>query len=91
MMDILSPLFLCYPETDALRVPGVACHTGRATIKERPLNTEEAFYEHTQMMHDGIGVAIDQIMTADLDYPIMGIVLETFWGGTAAAGSWNRT
>ena len=34
------------PETDALRVPGVTCHTGRVTIKERPLNTEEAFYEH---------------------------------------------
>ena len=23
------------PETDALRVPGVTCHTGRVTIKER--------------------------------------------------------
>jgi maleate isomerase len=74
------------PETDALRVPGVTCHTGRVTIKERPLNTEEAFYEHMQMMRDGIGVAIDQIMTASLDHLIMGIALETFWGGIAAAG-----
>jgi maleate isomerase len=74
------------PETDALRVSGVTCHTGRVTIKERPLNTEEAFYEHMQMMRDGIGAAIDQIMTAGLDHLIMGIALETFWGGTAAAG-----
>jgi maleate isomerase len=73
------------PETDALRVPGVTCHTGRVTIKERPLNTEEAFYEHMHMMRDGIGVAIDQIMTAGLDHIIMGIALETFWGGAAAA------
>ena len=73
------------PETDMLRVPGVTCHTGRVTIKERPLNTEEAFYEHMQMMRDGLGTAIDQIMTAGLDHLIMGIALETFWGGVAAA------
>jgi maleate isomerase len=73
------------PETDALRVPGVTCHTGRVTIKERPLNTEEAFYEHMQMMRDGMGTAIDQIITAGLDHLIMGIALESFWGGVAAA------
>ncbi|HKD25546.1 MAG TPA: Asp/Glu racemase [Xanthobacteraceae bacterium] len=63
----------------------MTCHTGRVTIKERPLNTEEAFYEHMQMMRDGIGAAIDQIVTAGLDHLILGIALETFWGGTAAA------
>jgi maleate isomerase len=73
------------PETDAVRVAGVTCHTGRVTIKERPLNTEEAFYEHMQMMRDGLGTAIDQIMTAGLDHLIMGIALETFWGGVAQA------
>lgn len=73
------------PETDAMRVPGVTCHTGRVTIIERPLNTEAAFNEHMQMMRDGMGTAIDQIMTAGLDHLIMGIALETFWGGVAAA------
>lgn len=73
------------PETDMLRVPGVTCHTGRVTIKERPLDTEEAFYEHMQMMRDGMGTAIDQIMTGGLDHLIMGIALESFWGGVAAA------
>ena len=73
------------PETDMLKVPGVTCHTGRVTIKERPLNTEEAFFEHMQMMRDGLGTAIDQIMTAGLDHLIMGIALETFWGGIAQA------
>jgi maleate isomerase len=73
------------PETDAIRVPGVTCHTGRVTIKERPLNTEEAFNEHMQMMRDGMGAAIDQIMTAGLDHLVMGIALETFWGGAAVA------
>src|SRR5262249_29501116 len=73
------------PETDALQVPGITCHTGRVTIKERPLNTEEAFFEHMQMMRDGLGTAIDQIMTANLDHLIMGIALESFWGGVAQA------
>src|ERR1700730_2913133 len=73
------------PETDMLRVAGVTCHTGRVTIKERPLNTEEAFQEHMQMMRDGMGTAIDQIMTGGLDHLIMGIALESFWGGVAAA------
>jgi maleate isomerase len=73
------------PETEMVRVPGVTCHTGRVTIKERPLNTEEALYEHMQMMRDGLGGAIDQIMTAGLDHLIMGIALETFWGGVAQA------
>ena len=73
------------PETEMLKVPGVTCHTGRVTIKERPLNTEEAFYEHMQMMRDGLGTAIDQIITAGLDHLIMGVALETFWGGVAQA------
>jgi maleate isomerase len=38
-----------------------------------------------QMMRDGMGTAIDQIMTAGLDHLIMGIALESFWGGVAAA------
>lgn len=73
------------PECEMLRPRGVTNHTSRSTIKERPLNTEQAFYEHMQMMREGIGTAIDQIMTADPDHLIVGIALETFWGGAAAA------
>ena len=73
------------PECEALRPRGVTNHTARSTIKERPLNTEQAFFEHMADMRDGITIAIDQIMTAGLDHLIMGIALETFWGGVAAA------
>jgi maleate isomerase len=71
------------PECDMLRPRGVTNHTARSTIKERPLNTEQAFMEHMQAMRDGTGTAIDQIMTAGVDHLIMGIALETFWGGVA--------
>ena len=73
------------PECEALRPRGVTNHTARSTIKERPLNTEQAFLEHMADMREGIATAIDQIMTAGLDHLIVGISLETFWGGVAAA------
>jgi maleate isomerase len=73
------------PECEMLRPRGITNHTGRSTIKERPLNSEAAFFEHMEMMREGMVVAIDQIMTAGLDHLIIGIALETFWGGVAAA------
>jgi maleate isomerase len=73
------------PECEPLRPPGVTNHIARSTIKERPLNTEQAFTEHMQMMREGTGAAIEQIMTCGPDHLIMGIALETFWGGVAAA------
>ncbi|MGB7035101.1 MAG: Asp/Glu racemase [Xanthobacteraceae bacterium] len=73
------------PECEALRPRGVTNHTARSTIKERPLNTEQAFFEHMAAMREGTVAAIEQIMTAGLDHLIMGVALETFWGGVAAA------
>jgi len=70
-----------------LRPPGITNHIARSTIKERPLDTEQAFFEHMRDMRDGIGAAIDQIMTAGPDHLIIGIALETFWGGVPAADS----
>ena len=37
-------------------------YVGRVTMKKRPRNTEEALYEHMQMMRDRMGAAIDQII-----------------------------
>ncbi len=73
------------PEMDALRPPGVTYHVARVTIRERPLNTEEAFLEHMQMMRDGLGGAIDQVMTTGASHLAMGVALEAFWGGLDAS------
>ncbi len=73
------------PECEVLRPRGVTNHVARSTIKERPLNTEQAFFEHMHDMREGIASAIDQITTAGPDHIILGIALETFWGGVAAA------
>jgi len=73
------------PELDALRPRGVTYHVARVSIRERPLTSEQAFFEHVQAMRDGLGAAIEQVMTAAPEHLIMGVALEAFWGGVAAS------
>jgi len=71
------------PEVDALRPRGVTFHLARVSIRERPLTSEQAFLEHVQAMRDGLGAAIEQVMTCGPGHLIMGVALEAFWGGVA--------
>lgn len=41
--------------------------------------------EHVQAMRDGMRAGIDQVMTCQPTHVIMGVALEAFWGGAAAA------
>jgi maleate isomerase len=75
----------CQPESEMLRPRGVTNHVGRISIKERPLTSEQAFMEHVQAMRDGMRTAIDQVITCQPTHVIMGVALEAFWGGAAAA------
>jgi maleate isomerase len=75
----------CQPECEMLRPRGVTNHTGRISIKERPLNSPQAFLEHVQAMRDGMRAGIDQVMTCQPTHVIMGVALEAFWGGVKAA------
>lgn len=73
------------PEVDEIRPRGVTFHVARVSIKERPLTSEQAFLEHVQAMRDGLGAAIEQVMTCAPEHLVMGIALEAFWGGVAAS------
>jgi maleate isomerase len=75
------------PESEMLRPSGVTNHIARISIVERSLATEQAFMEHVAAMRDGIRSAIDQVMTCQPDHLIMGVALEAFWGGVAAANA----
>jgi maleate isomerase len=75
----------CQPESEMLRPRGVTNHTGRISIKERPLNSPQAFLEHVQAMREGMRAGIDQLMTCQPTHVIMGVALEAFWGGVKAA------
>lgn len=80
----------CQPESERLRPRGVTNHIGRISIKERPLTTEQAFLEHVAAMRDGMREAIDQVVTCQPTHVIMGVALEAFWGGVAAADALQR-
>jgi maleate isomerase len=80
----------CQPESEILRPPGVTNQTGRISIKERPLTSDQAFLEHVQAMRDGMRTAVDQVITCQPTHVIMGVALEAFWGGVAAADELQR-
>ena len=80
----------CQPESERLRPTGVTNHVARISIRERPLTSEQAFLEHVQAMRDGMRSAIDQVMTCQPTHVIMGVALEAFWGGIAAADDLQR-
>ncbi|MEZ5458344.1 MAG: hypothetical protein R3E65_03110 [Steroidobacteraceae bacterium] len=75
----------CQPESERLRPRGVTNHIARISIRERPLTTEQAFLEHVEAMRNGMRTAIDQVATCQPTHVIMGVALEAFWGGVAAA------
>jgi maleate isomerase len=75
----------CQPESERLRPPGVTNHIARISIRERPLTSEQAFLEHVEAMRNGMRTAIDQVVTCQPTHVIMGVALEAFWGGVAAA------
>ena len=75
----------CQPESERLRPRGVTNHIARISIRERPLTTEQAFLEHVEAMRNGMRTAVDQVVTCQPTHVIMGVALEAFWGGVAAA------
>ena len=76
------------PESDALRPRGVTNHVARLTIEQKPIQaSEHGFLAHVQAMRDGIGPAIDQVMTCGPDHVIMGVAIEAFTGGVAPAAA----
>ena len=79
------------PECEALCPRGVTNHVARLTIKERPiLASEQGFLAHVEAMREGIGPAIDQVMTLAPDAVIMGVAIEAFTGGVAGADALQK-
>jgi maleate isomerase len=74
------------PECEPLRPRGVTNHVARLTLKQRPIEaSEQGFLAHVQEMREGIGPAIDQVMTCAPDHVIMGVAIEAFNGGVQGA------
>lgn len=79
------------PESDALCPRGVTNHLARLTLENRPIQaSDQGFLAHVQAMRDGIGPAIDQVMTCSPDHVIMAVAIEAFTGGVAGADALQK-
>jgi maleate isomerase len=64
---------------------GVSHHVARILVAERPLTSDQAFFDHMAMMRSGVVDALDLVATCKPTHMIMAVALEAFWGGLAAA------
>ncbi|WP_445638230.1 Arylmalonate decarboxylase [Nostoc sp. DSM 114161] len=69
------------PDFHAMAVPGVTSHMSRIHIRDQDLSSDEKMLRILKEIDNEIFFAVDRIMTAAIDYLIMGMSAETFWGG----------
>ena len=71
------------PELDAMRPPGVTNHVSRIRIPNMALANDEDFARLVEHIAAGQIEAVDSAMTCEPDRIVLGISVETFWGGYA--------
>lgn len=73
------------PEFDAMRPDGVTNHVSRIRIPNNPLRNDADF----RVLVDNIAAAqleaVDSALSLEPDHIVLGISVETFWGGLAAS------
>ena len=71
------------PEFDRMRPPGVTNHISRIRIPNMALESDEDFARLVDHIAAGQIEAVDSAMTCEPDRIVLGISVETFWGGLA--------
>src|SRR5262245_60919245 len=69
------------PEFDAMRPRGVTNHFGRILIPNDPIHSDHDFNVLMDNIRKEMMNTVDQVMTCEPDYLIMGMSSETFWDG----------
>lgn len=69
------------PEYDLMRPRGVTNHFGRIHIPNDPIRSDADFNQLMVNIRGAMMTAIDQVMTCEPDYLILGMSSETFWDG----------
>jgi maleate isomerase len=69
------------PEFDAMRPRGVSNHFGRIAIPNDPVRSDDDFNRLMDNIRNSMMRAVDEVMTCEPDYLIMGMSSETFWDG----------
>lgn len=80
---VLAPSTNTIVEPDFYRmaVPGVTAHFSRIWIRDQNLSDNAAFEHLLEQIREEIGHAVARVMTAEVEYMVMGMSAETFWGG----------
>lgn len=80
---VLAPSTNTIVEPDFYRmiVPGVTAHFSRIHIRDQDLSSNSKMEGLLTQIREEIIYAIDRVMTAEVDYLVMGMSAETFWGG----------
>src|SRR5436853_7175615 len=69
------------PEFEAMRPRGVTNHFGRIHIPNDPIRNDDDFNALMDNIRSAMFQAVDEVMTCEPDYLIMGMSSETFWDG----------
>ncbi len=77
------------PEFDGMRPEGVTNHVSRIRIPNNPLASDEDFRKLVENIAAAQLEAIDSAMSCEPDHIVLGISVETFWGGLAASRKLN--
>ena len=73
------------PEFDAMRPEGVTNHISRIRIPNLPLASDDDFRQLVERIAAAQLDAVDSAMSCEPDHVVLGISVETFWGGLAAS------
>jgi maleate isomerase len=73
------------PEFDGMRPQGVTNHISRIRIPNLPLASDADFRRLVELIAAAQLEAMDSAMSCEPDHIVLGISVETFWGGLAAS------
>jgi maleate isomerase len=69
------------PEFDAMQPRGVTNHFGRIYIPNDPIRNDDEFNQLMDNIRAEMMQTVDNVMTCEPDYLVMGMSSETFWDG----------
>ena len=78
------------PEFDAMAPRGVTNHFGRIMIPNDPVRNDDDFNVLMDNIRKEMMNTVDQVMTCEPDYLVMGMSSETFWDGLEGSQKLQR-
>ena len=78
------------PEFDEMRPANVTNHYSRIFTDNAQAVSNETFMAGTQVIASNVLEAVKSVMTAEVDYLVMGMSAITFYGGIAGANEFQR-